>query len=80
MTGSGVSIGASAAYGLALGVDVNIIPKQTGGVYKGVTFGFGLGTPGGEVHAEVGNTSQHDGTEFNIFNEWDKFYEKEMNK
>ena len=75
--GFGTQIGGSLAYGVAVGADLNIMEdSETGEMYLGGTYSEGVGTPGGELHVEMGMT----GTifDFNIFEMFDMIYNNIM--
>ena len=73
LEGSGYQIGGSIGVPvynvpIAAGGDVNIIPDEAlGTTYYGLTGNLGFGTPGGEIHAEWGNTATWGITKFNVF-------------
>lgn len=64
---------------LAAGADLNIIPDtELNKTYYGATSNVGLGTPGGEIHAEWGETVTWDQTQFNVFDVAKTIYIKIM--
>ena len=84
LEGPGYQIGGSVAvpvFGvpLAAGADLNIIPDtELNKTYYGATSNVGLGTPGGEIHAEWGETVTWDQTQFNVFDVAKTIYIKIM--
>ena len=82
LLGSGYHVGGTVAapvYGVPLfvGGDLDIIPDaQNNTNYYGGTVVGGFSTPGLEAHVEWDETSAIQLMLFNLFDEWDKFYEK----
>lgn len=53
---------------MAIGGDIMIMPdSEANDVYYGATGNVGLGTPGGEIHVEIGTTGTVPGTRFNAY-------------
>ena len=83
LNGPGYQIGGSAIIPannvpVAVSGDFNIIPDGNDRAYYGGTCGVGLGVgdPGGEFHAEWGNTGTIPSTRFNIFDVFRTFHNR----
>lgn len=82
--------GPSQQVGGSFGVPIYGVPVSAGGDlilmrddelnknYFGYSKNVGLGTPGGEMHIEWGETQTISGTEFNVYDLIDKFFIKIM--
>ena len=84
LNGIGGQVGGSVAalvYGapVFIGGDINIIPdSDSTTIYHGITSNVGIGTPGGELHVEWGETYTWEQTEFNVFDVAKAIYVKIM--
>lgn len=84
LNGIGGQVGGSVAalvYGapVFIGGDLNIIPDpDSTTIYHGITSNVGIGTPGGELHVEWGETYTWEQTEFNVFDVAKAIYVKIM--
>ena len=84
LNGIGGQVGGSVAalvYGapVFIGGDINIIPdSDSTKIYHGITSNVGIGTPGGELHVEWGETYTWEQTEFNVFDVAKAIYVKIM--
>ena len=85
LEGNGLTIGGSAlfplpnlpAVGVGGGADMLIIPEgENDWKYTGGMGSVLIGSPGFEGHAEYGRTGTADSYSFNIFDEYNKLYEK----
>jgi len=77
LEGEGYQAGGSLNLALLTGLEANLIPdREENTAYVGLTRLVGIGSPGGEVHVEGGNTRTE--MHINIFRIYEKLYRRIM--